>query len=165
MRAVVIAVLGLGLVACGPSDVTEIDPESDATELASDSVNEAADIVDGPMLGSYCYRFEDESVTEGLEIEVYESGAVDGYHFGTIHDEEAGYFAAFETQLTEGVFGDGNTVTFQTYTEVDGDTQTGEDLWELTADGASLALFDQSATLLPFSCSDLINSIWPPMEE
>lgn len=168
MRLTILAA-ALVLSACGGSGTPEADDaiaaDPGASETAVDGA--AADVAEPTdvLLGTLCYRYEDDAVTEGLEIEVAESGAVTGYHFGTIHDEAAAYFAAFETELTGGQFGDTDEVTFQTYTEVDGDTQTGEETWTITTDGAKITAFEDGGTLTPFSCEELLFSIWPPIEE
>lgn len=167
MRLTILAA-ALIVGACGGgSDAPSTDAATtdlEAAPVSGTDVVEASD-TPAPLLGTLCYRFEDETVTEGLEIEVLESGAVSGYHFGTAHNEEAAYFAAFETELTEGTIGEDDVVTFQTFTEVEGDTQTGEDSWIITADGARLAAFENANELTPFNCEDLLYSIWPPIEE
>lgn len=168
MRLTILAA-ALVLSACGGSGTPEADDSVAAdrgvSELGVDAASADANEATDALLGTICYRYEDDAVTEGLEIEVAESGSVTGYHFGTIHDEAAAYFAAFETELSEGQFGDTDEVTFQTYTEVDGDTQTGEETWTITADGARITAFEDGGTLTPFSCEELLFSIWPPIEE
>ena len=65
-----------------------------------------------------------------------ENGSVSGENYGSIHQEDAGYFAAFDTALSSGTLGDTSTVTFDTVTSVDGDTQNGSAIWYLSASGA-----------------------------
>ena len=86
--------------------------------------------------GTYCYFRDDENVTEGLEIMVNDDGTVSGDNWGIIHQEAAGYYAAFSTVLTSGMVDETAAVMFDTQTDVDGDSQRGSAIWYLAAEGA-----------------------------
>ena len=89
-----------------------------------------------------------------------ESGEVSGFHYGTIHDEEAAYFAAFDITLSSAVAGPDNSYTFDSLIEVDGDTQTEQVTWTLTETKASTRLTELDAA----ECDGLMNRVHPPIE-
>ena len=164
----------LALAACGgggePTDETDavetVEPEAPVEE----TVELAEDIGPAPeeepaMLeaGSYCYFHQDEVATEGVEIEVTEDGGISGAHYGTVHDAENAYYTAFETMLNAGTLDEDGNITFETITQVDGDTQSGEQTWSITPTLASLVDFEPAFPAT--ECEGLTDRIWPPVEE
>lgn len=112
--------------------------------------------------GTHCYFREDESTTEGLEITLTEDGAMTGYNYGNIHQEEQAYYASFTIDLTDGVAGADNLVTFDSVTEVDGDTQTGPMAWIITEDSAAPEGF-LDKPMQTADCDGLEDRIFPPL--
>ncbi len=167
MRYLVIAG-ALALASCGGPDTPEGDTETDtaapAVQGETTETTAAVEPETDPLSpGTYCYYRDDENVTEGLQVMVTDTGTVSGENYGTIHQEAAGYFASFTTTLTEGQTGDNADVTFDTVTEVDGDTQMGSAIWELTPDTAAP---DGLETLLASApCDGLADRVFPPVEE
>ncbi|WP_018149224.1 hypothetical protein [Henriciella marina] len=147
MRYLLVAGL-LALTACGGNDSDP--PEMPAS--GGDSVGAGGEmpveqqplpeivspLAEAPPLmpGTYCYYRDDENVTEGLQVNVMDDGAVSGSNFGIIHQEAAGYYAAFSTVLSNGALDDTAAVTFDTRTEVDGDSQSSSAIWYLSEKGA-----------------------------
>ena len=168
MRLTLIAA-GLVLAACGaPSDGvanTDAEPPQELT-LAPEPEPQQVAAPEIAMLeaGRYCYLMESETSTEGLELDVSPSGVYSGRHYGTVHDEAAAYYTAFETTLSHGEAMPGMEVNFQTYTEVDGDTQSGAETWVIMADSAHRAAFPEAA-LGEAACDHVSNTVWPPIEE
>lgn len=116
----------------GPETGNEVPPEQ---QKLPEIVSPLADAE--PLTpGTYCYFRDDENVTEGLEVNVMDDGRVSGDNFGTIHQEAAGYYAAFSTTLSNGSLGDSAAVTFDTETNVDGDSQRSSAIWYLSETGA-----------------------------
>lgn len=114
--------------------------------------------------GSFCYFHQDEAVTEALELTVTDAAIASGSHFGVVHDEANSYFTAFDTELTNGVFGGDGTATFDAVTEVDGDTQISEELWALTPETATRPGLD-APLLTEAPCEGLVDRVFPPMVE
>ncbi|RIJ31455.1 hypothetical protein [Henriciella algicola] len=138
----------LALSACGgdaPDEETETTPV-EAGPMTGDEVpieqqplpEIVSPLADAEPLtpGTYCYFRDDENVTEGLEVMVNDDGTVSGDNWGIIHQEAAGYYAAFATVLTSGMIDDTAAVMFDTQTDVDGDSQRGSAIWYLAAEGA-----------------------------
>ena len=166
MRLIFLAVASLALVACGNSDDTDnTTPEAPGETSGETSTPETAEAAPPNPLaaGQYCYFRDDENVTEGLEITVGDNGIVSGSNYGSIHQEAAGYFASFDTQLTNGVQGEGDEVTFDHVTEVDGDTQSGRVMWTLTPDVAAPDGLDTQLTAA--ECDGLLERIFPVIDE
>ncbi|MCI4644633.1 MAG: hypothetical protein MRY64_07615 [Hyphomonadaceae bacterium] len=166
MRGVVIAGL-LALAACGGSEVAEeieadTPPVETAETLEETSPGPAPEEIALLAAGDYCYFHEDEIATEALEIHVAGDGSIAGSHYGEVHDEANAYFTSFDTALSNGQPGADGAIVFQTVTEVEGDTQTGDQIWTLTPEAASMADFDPVFT--PAECDGLMNTIWPPIE-
>lgn len=166
MKYYVIAGL-LALASCGGPDAPDGDTETDtasAPEAPAPSEPVKAEPQTDPLdAGVYCYFRDDENVTEGLEITVTDDGGVSGENYGTIHQEAAGYYASFTTTLTEGQTGETADVTFETVTEVDGDTQMGSAIWELTPEAAAPDGLD--TLLASADCDGLQDRVFPPVEE
>lgn len=148
MRPVLIASL-LVLAACGgskdepddappPASNDEVAGEAAAGSMSDPLPETVSPLADAAPLtpGTYCYYRNDENVTEGLEIIVSDEGAISGDNFGIIHQHAASYYAAFSTVLTGGAVGETSAVTFDTQTEVDGDSQSSSAIWYLSAEGA-----------------------------
>ncbi len=165
--------LALALAGCGAPQVEEAaDPVSAQTgpPPAESRAEPVAPTEPGPAeiavmpAGQYCYLRESDTSTEGLEITVSDGGIYSGRHYGTVHDQQAAYFTAFETKLTQGSPDRGGLVTFQAYTEVDGDTQTGEDGWIIMPDAAHLQAF-ADAVLAQADCAHVAATVWPVIAE
>lgn len=168
MRLTILAA-GLFLAACSSPSGEPDGTGSDTAEEAAITAEPAAAPATKPKVatleaGRYCYLIESDTSTEGLEIEVSPSGVYSGRHFGTVHDEAAAYYTAFETALSHGAAKEEMRVDFQTYTEVDGDTQTGEDSWVIRTDSAHLVAFPD-AVMASAPCETLAATVWPPIEE
>ena len=150
-----VATLAALLGACNAQqDQTVIARADTATEIQPGSTRLPA--------GTHCYFRDDESTTEALEITVTGAGAISGANYGIIHQEEEAYYASFTIELTEGEAGADGLVTFDSVTEVDGDTQTGPMVWTLSPDAAAPEGFlDQP--LQPADCEGLEDRIFPPM--
>ncbi len=168
-----LSVMALALAGCGAPQVREAaEPGSAQTEPPSAEMSFEPVAPAGPapveiavmQAGQYCYLLESETSTEGLEITVSNGGVYSGSHYGTVHDEPAAYFTAFETSLSAGRPDSENRVVFQSRTEVDGDTQTGEDIWKITPDKAHPEAF-ADAVMKPADCASLANTVWPVLEE
>ncbi len=164
----------LALAACGSGGEATDDVETVETVKPEAPVEETVELAEdiGPapeeepaMLeaGSYCYFHEDEVATEGVEIEVTEEGGISGTHYGTVHDEENAYYTAFETMLNSGTLDEDGNITFETITQVDGDTQSGEQTWSITPTLASMVDFEPAFPAT--ECEGLVDRIWPPVEE
>lgn len=88
------------------------------------------------MAETRCYISLGASSTEGMRVTSAPDGTLWGSHFGVIHVQASGYFAAFDTWLIDGRRGGDGNVLFDTITEVDGDTQYGDQEWIITPDTA-----------------------------
>ena len=147
MRYLLVASL-LALAACGGNDSEPPEAPAPADEGVGMGEELPADqqplpeiispLADAAPLtpGTYCYYRDDENVTEGLEINVMDDGSVSGDNYGVIHQEAAGYYAAFSTVLSSGALGDTAAVTFDTQTDVDGDSQRSSAIWYVSEKGA-----------------------------
>ena len=141
MRKMGSGVIGLlaivALAACEPEtkEATEAVSETVAVETSEPAVTE----MQAGLTGQHCWFHEDENTTEALELTFAEDGTVSGSHYGVIHMEDAGCFAAFDTILSDGQTNDGATFTFASVTEVDGDTQTGAEGWVVSKQSAGMA--------------------------
>lgn len=168
MRALLLTVTLLALAGCGGEDKASGPDASAADAGSSSSAEESATVAEAPPpnpldAGTYCYFRDDENVTEALEIVVADNGLLSGENYGNIHQEAAGYYASFTTELSNGVQGPGNDVTFDHVTEVDGDTQRGKVMWQLTTDSAAP---DGLETLLEQTdCDGLQDKVFPPVDE
>lgn len=100
-----------------------------------------------------CYISLSETASEGMHVTTTPDGSVWGRHFGTVHDAKAAYYTYFETWLIAGEPTPNGNVRFETITEVDGDTQFGNENWILTPGGAGPAAF--GANLQPADCDTL----------
>ncbi|MEM5516055.1 hypothetical protein WNY37_03770 [Henriciella sp. AS95] len=166
MRIMVLTLAALALVACGKSETPDdpaADTETATTAEASDVATQETAAPNPLDAGQYCYFRDDVNVTEGLEVTVADNGIVTGTNFGQIHQEAAGYFASFDTQLTNGVQGEGDEVTFDHVTKVDGDTQTGRVMWTLTPDVAAPDGLETKLTAA--DCDGLMDRIFPVIDE
>lgn len=165
------------LAACSPSQPTDdgsadapvapagtADVEADATPGATEpAVDEPVATLAEPLpAGQYCYYRDSAETTEALEIEVSEEGDVSGTNYGNIHQEEAAYYASFWIELTDGGFGEDGLYTFDSVTEVDGDTQVGTMTWSITPDTAAPEGF-MDKPLQSADCEGLEDRIFPPM--
>ena len=173
MKRIVFAGL-LALAACGGGGGETIDdvdtvetvapeaPVEETVELAED-VGQAMDEPATLVAGNYCYFHADGVTTEAVEIEVAEDGTYSGSHYGEVHDQENAYYVAFDTALNGGVLDEDGNVTFDTVTEVDGDTQAGEQTWSITPTSASMVDFEPAFPAA--ECEGLMDRIWPPIED
>lgn len=164
MRYLLVASL-LALAACGGNDSEPPEAPAPADEGVGMGEELPADqqplpeiispLADAAPLtpGTYCYYRDDENVTEGLEINVMDDGSVSGDNYGVIHQEAAGYYAAFSTVLSSGALGDTAAVTFDTQTDVDGDSQRSSAIWYVSEKGAVPDGLD--IMLEPASCEGL----------
>jgi hypothetical protein len=164
MRPVLLAVF-LPLAACGGND-DEPAPAQPRTEASAETVEApgpeqqplpeiVSPLADAAPLtpGLYCYYRNDENVTEGLKITVSDAGAVSGDNYGIIHQRAADYFASFTTTLSSGTLNETAAVTFETMTNVDGETQSSSAIWYLSEEGAVPDGLD--ITLEPVACEGL----------
>lgn len=169
MRRVFVAILGLTLAACGKSDDASA-PETPAptTTATPEHVTIEPPTPDPrppelpPMLeGEFCFFKADADTDEGLRV-TFDGTSGQGSHFGVIHQEEEAYYAAFDTQLSSGEILPDGTYKFTTVTEVDGDTQHGEEIWTITPDNAFRpALVDMGGSpLLSASCTGLEDQVY-----
>lgn len=167
-----LAAAAVMLAACGDSDEpapdiaagtppaemsTPTGPDTNGMARAEPPLNASL----GP--GTYCYFRDDADVTEGLEITVPEDGAITGQNYGTIHQEAEGYYTSFSVTMTAGTSAEDGTLTFDTVTEVDGDTQTGQATWSVTPDSAAPDGLETSLGSAP--CDTLEMRVFPPIEE
>ena len=74
-----------------------------------------------------CYFIASETLTSGMRLTFGEGYSFVGETYGTIHDEEAPYFA-FYRQSHEGSHFRG-TMTLTTITEIEHDTQIQREIW------------------------------------
>ncbi len=137
----------LALAGCGNTEdadrgqMPDTPQDAPAAESADAGTPDAA-ASDAPRVetltpGNYCYFRDDADVTEALELTVAEDGQMTGDNYGVIHQEDASYYASFTVEMTGGQPGEDGLVAFDTVTEVDGDTQTGEMRWHLSPDQAA----------------------------
>lgn len=163
-----LAALALALSACGAPE-TDTAPAAPAPAEPLSQLPPEAPVAEPEIAyilpGRYCYFRAAESSTEGLDLTISDGGAMAGEHFGSIHDEASAYYAAFVTELTGGETGPEGRVTFQSVTEVDGDTQYGEEMWVITPELARLDAANVNDPLLLTDCAGLRERVWPPVEE
>ncbi len=170
------ALFALVLAACGQSETVEpveaapapveaAVPVAEAAGEVTEAISDAATTAISALTeGEYCYFLQEDSSTEGLEITLDIAGVFSGRHYGTIHDAENAYYAAFETILSDGQLNDEGVVNFTAVTEVDGDTQYGEEPWVISAEGAHSAHWDD-AVMEPADCDFVDATVWPPVPE
>lgn len=170
MRLAILSAAALMLAACGNNGQQASDSEADTAAPEADVSSEEPVETDtaarpgAPLeAGEYCYFRDDENVTEGLEITVGSDGILSGSNYGVIHQESAGYYASFETTLSNGVPASGNDVNFDHVTEVDGDTQSGTVVWSITPETAAPDGLD--TLLASTSCEGLVERIFPSVDE
>lgn len=77
-----------------------------------------------------CYFIESETLTSGMRLTFGDGYSFAGETYGTIHDEEAPYFA-FYRQSHEGSHFRG-TMTVTTITEIEHDTQIEQEIWQFS---------------------------------
>ena len=130
LRASLIGCLTVLLASCGGStdDMSNTD-QQEATEAPA-----ATSSLETPATGSYCFSFQDETLTLDVELILDEQQGVTGRQVGVVENEEEGYFTSYESSLT-GVL-EGHTLTLDIVTEIEEDTQ--EEQAEWTWDGATL---------------------------
>lgn len=107
---------------------------------------------------SRCYIQINKNIHEGAKITEAPDGTFWGKHFGTIHSEDASYYAAFETWLIAGEARDASTIRFDTITLVDGDRQERFVDWAVTSNVAS-----EASDLNPMTradCTTLEARVW-----
>lgn len=166
MRSIIISATALFAVACSPNSDTDVAGDEVAApppaENETEETGEETAAMPRLAVGQYCYFRDSADTTEALEIEVSGDGAVTGSNYGNIHQEDAGYFASFDIALTSGEIVEDGLITFDSVTEVDGDTQVGTMTWSITEDAASPEGF-QGEPLTPASCDGLEDRVFPPM--
>ncbi len=169
-RILVLAVAG-ALVACvaedegADSEATNTPAPSEALDIAPEAPQEtqAASAPDAALTGEMCWFSDDAETTEGLRI-VFADTGVTGEHFGVIHNHEAAYFAAFDTEMRNGRM-DVEDITqpgewaFDTLTHVDGDTQEGLEVWRITPEVAGFSAFDDH-NLTTADCANLETRVY-----
>lgn len=75
----------------------------------------------------FCYFLESETLTSGVRLTLGAGSRVVGDTYGTIHNEQAPYFA-FYRQTHDGLLS-GETMTVTTVTEIEYDVQTDREIW------------------------------------
>jgi len=168
MRRTLLAILGLTLAACGGRDDASAPetPETDTTAtpehltLIEPTPDPAPPEAPPMLVGEFCFFKADENTDEGLRV-VFDGTTGSGAHFGVIHQEEEAYYAAFDTQLSNGqILADG-AYKFTTVTEVDGDTQHDEEVWRITPQLAHLSDLEEEAYVLESaSCTGLEDQVY-----
>lgn len=151
------------LTACGgnPPENPEVDivAEAPTPEVPLEAV-----VVEAPaMVGQFCYFSDTETETEGLDVTLTETGEATGRHFGSIHNEAAAYYTAFDIALSNGEVGEAQTVNFDAVIEVDGDTHRENIDWVITAQSASEVGVEKIMSSV--RCNGLMDRVWPPMVE
>ena len=160
----VVSACGGGEAPTSPDEADAPAPPAPLTEAAPPAPVAPDEPIPPLAAGDFCYFHQDEAVTEALELTVTDAATASGSHFGVVHDEANSYFTAFDTELTNGVFGGDGTATFDAVTEVDGDTQTGEEQWTLTPETATRTGLD-APLLTEAPCDGLVDRVFPPMVE
>ena len=160
----VVSACGGGEAPTSPDEAGAPAPPAPLIEAAPPAPVAPDDPIPPLAAGSFCYFHQDEAVTEALELTVTDAAMASGDHFGVVHDEANSYFAAFDTELTNGRFGGDGTATFDAVTEVDGDTQTSEEQWTLTPETATRTGLD-APVLTEAPCEGLVDRVFPPMVE
>ena len=130
LRASLIGCLTVLLGSCGGStDETSNTDQQEATEVLAE-----ASSLETPAAGSYCFSFNDETLTLDVELILDEEQGVTGRQLGVVENEKEGYYTSYESSLT-GVL-EGHTLTLDIVTEIEYDTQEEQTQW--TWDGARL---------------------------
>ncbi|MEM7443417.1 MAG: hypothetical protein AAF414_08835 [Pseudomonadota bacterium] len=111
----------VGACVTGGSDLVATDPNP---EVAAASVAAEAQ----PQ--HFCYFLESETLTSGVRLTLGAGSHVLGRTYGTIHDEDAPYFAYYE-QTHDGVLS-GETISVTTITEIEYDVQTDQETWRFS---------------------------------
>ena len=148
------------LAACSGSDT----PAQDNSASTPPGTTGAATPASSLPAGTHCYFRDSEDVTEGLEVTVTEAGDLSASNYGTIHQDDEGYYTSFDIQLTSGMMGEDGLITFDAVTQVDGDTQTGPMTWSITPEAAAPDGY-LDAPMEAADCEGLEIRVFPPPGE
>lgn len=122
LSAVAVATL---LAAC-----TAIEPNSLQSTMVDEVAAPAPTIEGEPR--RLCFFLEGETLTSGVQLTLGPGSAVLGETYGTIHNEEAGYYA-FYSQAHQGTIS-GTTISVTTETTIEADFQIEQESWTLLPD-------------------------------
>lgn len=124
LRAVLFAV---GAVACLVTCAAQTDSRpSEAKAPPARPIDEVPE--DILLSGQYCYRHEDETLSENVRITVTVS-RVTGEAQGTVHDEPGGYFTSYIQRVSGTLTGNSAVVSLTTWIEYD--VQQSEERWQI----------------------------------
>ncbi len=160
-RSVFTIFFGAMLAACQPASDAPSQPTPSPAPSGTPEPKPAA-AAQSMSSGKYCYFAKNETSTEGFQLTITEAETASAQYFGTIHNDASAYYAAFETQLSNGKLDAKGKATFSSVTEVDGDTQTGQETWVFTPDQAHSN--DGRVKLSKAPCATLLDSVWPQVE-
>ncbi len=153
------AILGFGLQACGGDASTTESTSTDSTAAESqatpEEIEKEAQIIEQSTetslkAGKYCFRFTDKTTKAFVELDLKNDGSVTGTVTGSVEDHENSYFTAYDMTLGEGSTWSATEIDAKLTIEVDGDTQTEEQIWRF--DGGHLIIRDDIYVLV--DCSE-----------
>ncbi|MEC4982988.1 MAG: hypothetical protein SAJ37_04830 [Oscillatoria sp. PMC 1068.18] len=114
-------------------NVDNIETESPATDNQQQSKNNSAKQTqsrNSVAPGTYCFEHQDETLTSEAELTVAANNQVTGNLTGTIQNEAEGYFTSYQQNITGNL--QGNQLQVDLTTEIELDTQTSQETWQLT---------------------------------
>jgi hypothetical protein len=117
-------------VGCNKPATTTTPP----TDAATTAPTVAA--VDERMAGQWCYDVTDGTLHLTAVMDYDGKGHVSGNLFGDIQDKAEGDFTTYNTAF-EGTL-DGNAISVNTTTEIEGDVQEEKQSWTWSKDGKTL---------------------------
>lgn len=106
--------------------------------------------------GQYCYRLDNDTLTENIRLTVNAAGRVTGDVQATIHNEAAGYYSSYVRKLTGAL--SGNQANLQLTTWIEYDVQKSSATWTVRAD----SLKTDRETLSAADCTEVSRAFQGP---
>ncbi|AFY69692.1 hypothetical protein Pse7367_1401 [Thalassoporum mexicanum PCC 7367] len=130
-----------------PSNTSANDAQQ-SIEVATDATPTPAQSASGNQPetltpGQYCFGAENENLSATAQIDLMADNFVSGTVNATVHNEELGYYTAYE-QILNGKL-DGNQLPLDITTNIELDTQNSQETWTISTESLSTGrqIFDR----------------------
>ncbi|MEC4892469.1 MAG: hypothetical protein SAL07_01295 [Oscillatoria sp. PMC 1051.18] len=106
-------------------------PTADNKQLSNNSSATQKQASNSLAPGTYCFEYQDETLTSEAELTVATNNQVTGNLTGTVQNEAEGYFTSYQQDVVGSL--QGNQLQVNLTTEIELDTQISQENWQLTA--------------------------------